>query len=538
MKKKVVFLGFCLLWAHGAGAESFHDLSHEKIHQKQVSNKNLSYEDPPRLTHKSIVVKPQTVYLEDLNTPEKTKPKTTSALSPPTTGSDAGKIKTEPLPHAFTKQTNPPSSMTTPAFPNAAKNQNHPPEYPKKPSSFQGQYAPFATETSRQQAAHSLVTQAKNENRSYPAGLDAFVIEFDQMFGVLSPNLAIRDLYKTDALSAPTVVKATKIPTLQSAAAPPATNVLILDDTPVVSTENRDLSPNTAAPANKKTQNNFSQSKPTLPSMPQHQQAKNKNQSHPAGLDSFVIEFDQTFGVLDPKPAIRNLYKTHSRPAGTVVKAKKIPEIQTTQKPKPSPRNTLILDNTPVVSGVDQGWGHKIASPLTTGASPKSTTVNIISGGTLTGALKKTFQQMGIPASETLIANTIRDLEKQDVNVNLVRAGERVSTQGHTLTFRGKTVAITLPLKNLSPAVQAKSGDTLIGLVKQAYPQTGQTAMLSETKILNWLTPLQDQGLNINTIPVGTKVAFNLDTDMPVVMIGWRSYQSMHGQKAPLADRE
>jgi hypothetical protein len=145
---------------------------------------------------------------------------------------------------------------------------------------------------------------------------------------------------------------------------------------------------------------------------------------------------------------------------------------------------------------------------------------------------------MGIPASETLIANTIRDLEKQDVNVNLVRAGERVSTQGHTLTFRGKTVAITLPLKNLSPAVQAKSGDTLIGLVKQAYPQTGQTAMLSETKILNWLTPLQDQGLNINTIPVGTKVAFNLDTDMPVVMIGWRSYQSMHGQKAPLADRE
>jgi outer membrane protein OmpA-like peptidoglycan-associated protein len=91
----------------------------------------------------------------------------------------------------------------------AEETQNNLPESSQTLSSFQeqhqGQYAPFATQTSRQQAAHSLVTQAKNEGRTYPAGLDPFVIEFDQTFAVLSPNRAIRDLYKTATITLPTV---------------------------------------------------------------------------------------------------------------------------------------------------------------------------------------------------------------------------------------------------------------------------------------------------------------------------------------------
>ncbi|MFN7666669.1 MAG: hypothetical protein ACK5O4_00425, partial [bacterium] len=500
MKKKVVFLGFCLLWAHGAGAESLHGLFHGETNKKQISKQYSSHEAPPTLSHNTTVIKPQVVYLEDLNTPEKTKPKSTSALSPPTTAPDAGKIKIEPLPAAFGKQTSPPPASTTPTSPSVAQNQNNSTDYRQTSSPSQGQYAPFATATSRQQAAHSLVTQAKNEKRSYPAGLDAFVIEFDETFGVLTPNLAIRDMYKTDTLRVPTVVQATKIPTQQSAAAPAPTNVLILDDTPVVSKEYPEPAPKTTATTNP---NNPPPSQPILPSVSQNhpaqnpmptkpaspqQQAKNEKQSHPSGVDSFVFEFDEIFGILSPKPTIQDLYKT--KPPAVASAAK-------TTKTHPA-ANPMVLKEASVVSKGNREH-HNTPSPSTTGSIPQSTTVKIISGGTLTGALKKTFQQMGVMASETVIANTVRDLENQGIRVHRVRAGETVSTQGHTLTFRGKTVSITLPPKNLSPVVQAQSGDTLIGLVKQAYLQSGQTATLSDGKILNWLTPLQDQGLHIHT---------------------------------------
>jgi outer membrane protein OmpA-like peptidoglycan-associated protein len=209
------------------------------------------------------VIKPQVLYLEDLNPPEKpkvnppaatstpaasleAKAKTPSAAEPsatpvalppppltpakPTAGaaSGAGKIKKEPLPKS-TAQT-PKAAPVAPAAAAAAaptqapvvqksfiqsrstraeETQNNLPESSQTLSSFQeqhqGQYAPFATQTSRQQAAHSLVTQAKNEGRTYPAGLDPFVIEFDQTFAVLSPNRAIRDLYKTATITLPTV---------------------------------------------------------------------------------------------------------------------------------------------------------------------------------------------------------------------------------------------------------------------------------------------------------------------------------------------
>ncbi len=260
MKKSVVFLGFCLWGVHGANAESLDIFFQEQTPSQQPSSQDTASEDTPKNADKgATVIKPQVLYLEDLYTPEKpvTKPsettytpvakvekaKTPAAPEPqtppvalpaglvpakPMAGAayDAGKIKKEPLPKAIAQAPKaapvPPAAATTPpAAPvvqksfiqnrsaRAEETQNNLPESSQTLSSFQeqrqGQYAPFATQTSRQQAAHSLVTQAKNEGRTYPAGLDPFVIEFDQTFAVLSPNRAIRDLYKTAPLSPSTV---------------------------------------------------------------------------------------------------------------------------------------------------------------------------------------------------------------------------------------------------------------------------------------------------------------------------------------------
>lgn len=269
------------------------------------------------------------MYLEDLDPTEKPKPKAKSspvstpktktktasaeapksspvalpnpltAAVPKATPSPApGKIKTELLPETFAKTTKPapapvapPDATSAPAQqadtqksfiqPRATQVNPEPdtiPESTQTLSSFRehnaGQYAPFATQTSRQQAAHSLVTQAKNEGRSYPAGLDPFMIEFDQTFAVLSPNPAIRDLYKTAALTVPTLRKPSPLSftvTPPAATAPKTTetivtpetqaeqhpeptptptesttNTLVLDDAPSVSTvdqgSSRDLS--------------------------------------------------------------------------------------------------------------------------------------------------------------------------------------------------------------------------------------------------------------------------------------------------------
>ena len=172
--------------------------------------------------------------------PSKPEPQTTPVALPapiapakPTTGaaSAAGKIKKEPLPKTIAQTPKaapvPPAAAAAPAAPvvqksfiqnrsaRAEETQNNLPESSQTLSSFQeqrqGQYAPFATQTSRQQAAHSLVTQAKNEGRTYPAGLDPFVIEFDQTFAVLSPNRAIRDLYKTATITLPTMEEASPL---------------------------------------------------------------------------------------------------------------------------------------------------------------------------------------------------------------------------------------------------------------------------------------------------------------------------------------
>jgi outer membrane protein OmpA-like peptidoglycan-associated protein len=259
MKKSVLFLGFCLWGGHGANAESLDIFFQDQTPSAQPDSQAAPSDDTPKTVANNgpTVIKPQVLYLEDLNPPEKpkanptaanleAKAKTPSAAEPsatpvalppppltpakPTAGaaSGAGKIKKEPLPKS-TAQT-PKAAPVAPAAAAAAaptqapvvqksfiqnrstraeETQNNLPESSQTLSSFQeqhqGQYAPFATQTSRQQAAHSLVTQAKNEGRTYPAGLDPFVIEFDQTFAVLSPNRAIRDLYKTATITPPTV---------------------------------------------------------------------------------------------------------------------------------------------------------------------------------------------------------------------------------------------------------------------------------------------------------------------------------------------
>lgn len=253
MKKSVVLLGFYLWGAHSANAESLDGFFQDQAPAQQPASQDTPSDDTPKTVANNgpTVIKPQVLYLEDLNPPEKPKvnpPAATStsaaepaatpvALPPPpltpakpTAGaaSGAGKIKKEPLPKS-TAQT-PKAAPVAPAAAAAAaptqapvvqksfiqnrstraeETQNNLPESSQTLSSFQeqhqGQYAPFATQTSRQQAAHSLVTQAKNEGRTYPAGLDPFVIEFDQTFAVLSPNRAIRDLYKTATITLPTV---------------------------------------------------------------------------------------------------------------------------------------------------------------------------------------------------------------------------------------------------------------------------------------------------------------------------------------------
>jgi outer membrane protein OmpA-like peptidoglycan-associated protein len=265
MKKSVVLLGFYLWGAHSANAESLDGFFQDQAPAQQPASQDTPSDDTPKTVANNgpTVIKPQVLYLEDLNPPEKpkvnppaatstpaasleAKAKTPSAAEPsatpvalppppltpakPTAGaaSGAGKIKKEPLPKS-TAQTPKAAPVATTAAAAAAptqapvvqksfiqnrstraeETQNNLPESSQTLSSFQeqhqGQYAPFATQTSRQQAAHSLVTQAKNEGRTYPAGLDPFVIEFDQTFAVLSPNRAIRDLYKTATITLPTV---------------------------------------------------------------------------------------------------------------------------------------------------------------------------------------------------------------------------------------------------------------------------------------------------------------------------------------------
>ncbi len=266
MKKSVVFLGFYLWGAYGANAESLDVFFQDQTPSAQPSSQNTASEDAPKNEVNSgpTVIKPQVLYLEDLNPPEKPKanppaaasapvvkaakakapskpePQTTPVALPaplpaakPTAGaaSAAGKIKKEPLPKTIAQTPKaapvPPAAAAAPAAPVVQKSfiqnrsaraeeiQNNIPESSQTLSSFQeqrqGQYAPFATQTSRQQAAHSLVTQAKNEGRTYPAGLDPFVIEFDQTFAVLSPNRAIRDLYKTATITLPTVEEASPL---------------------------------------------------------------------------------------------------------------------------------------------------------------------------------------------------------------------------------------------------------------------------------------------------------------------------------------
>ena len=266
MKKSVVFLGFYLWGAYGANAESLDGFFQDQAPSAQPSSQNTASEDAPKNEDNSgpTVIKPQVLYLEDLNPPEKPKanppaaasapvvkaakakapskpePQTTPVALPaplptakPTAGaaSAAGKIKKEPLPKTIAQTPKaapvPPAAAAAPAAPvvqksfiqnrsaRAEETQNNLPESSQTLSSFQeqrqGQYAPFATQTSRQQAAHSLVTQAKNEGRTYPAGLDPFVIEFDQTFAVLSPNRAIRDLYKTATITLPTMEEASPL---------------------------------------------------------------------------------------------------------------------------------------------------------------------------------------------------------------------------------------------------------------------------------------------------------------------------------------
>jgi outer membrane protein OmpA-like peptidoglycan-associated protein len=271
MKKSVVLLGFYLWGAHSANAESLDGFFQDQAPAQQPASQDTPSDDTPKTVANNgpTVIKPQVLYLEDLNPPEKpkvnppaatstpaasleAKAKTPSAAEPsatpvalppppltpakPTAGaaSGAGKIKKEPLPKS-TAQT-PKAAPVAPTAAAAAapmqapvvqksfiqsrstraeETQNNLPESSQTLSSFQeqhqGQYAPFATQTSRQQAAHSLVTQAKNEGRTYPAGLDPFVIEFDQTFAVLSPNRAIRDLYKTATITPPTVEDASPL---------------------------------------------------------------------------------------------------------------------------------------------------------------------------------------------------------------------------------------------------------------------------------------------------------------------------------------
>lgn len=290
MKKSVLFLGFCLCGAHDAGAESLDMFFQDQTPSQQPAPQATdSDEKQANVAPESTVVKPQVLYLEDLNPPEKPKaevateasqPKTvakakaaktkaspaaaapeSSPVALPTpltpakqgvsptasTASASGKIKKEPLPKTLSQAPSaspvpvPPAAKTAPAqapvvqksiVQNRDEQQDNPqntrPESRQTLSSFQeqhqGQYAPFATQTSRQQAAHSLVTQAKNEGRSYPAGLDPFVVEFDQTFAVLSPNTAIRDLYKTAPITPP----ALKEPGLSFNATPPAPPLPVL----------------------------------------------------------------------------------------------------------------------------------------------------------------------------------------------------------------------------------------------------------------------------------------------------------------------
>ncbi|MFM7630914.1 MAG: hypothetical protein ACKO43_03780 [Alphaproteobacteria bacterium] len=215
MKKNVVFLGFCLLGAHGASAESLDVFFQEQTPQEQPSQEQAASpvtpqeETPEKVTGEPTVVKPQVLYLEDLDPAEKpepkpkpkakaaaapvptpkTKTKTASAEAPKsslvalpnpltaaapkaTPAPASGKIKTEPLPETFAKTTTQslaPAQQadTQKSFIQPRATQVNPepdtiPESTQTLSSFRehnaGQYAPFATQTSRQQAAHSLVT--------------------------------------------------------------------------------------------------------------------------------------------------------------------------------------------------------------------------------------------------------------------------------------------------------------------------------------------------------------------------------------------
>jgi hypothetical protein len=319
MKKSVFFLGFCLWGAHGANAESldmfFQDQtpSQQSAPQATDSDEKQSDEQQSNVAPEFTVIKPQVLYLEDLNppqpkalaAPEASQPKTTaksktkaspaaasesSRVALPTpltpaeqgvspTASGSGKIKKEPLPKTLSQAPSaspvpvPSTAKTAPAqapvvqksiVQNRVDQQGNPQntlfESRQTLSSFQeqhqGQYAPFATQTSRQQAAHSLVTQAKNEGRSYPAGLDPFVVEFDQTFAVLSPNTAIRDLYKTAPITPP----ALKEPGLSFNATPPAPALPVLTTIesvkkPKAVTNNADQHPQEQTPSPTETTN-------------------------------------------------------------------------------------------------------------------------------------------------------------------------------------------------------------------------------------------------------------------------------------------
>ncbi len=240
-----------MVGAHAASAESLDAFFEAQNDHEEATPQTAAAEadkepiTPETAPDAPAVVKPQVLYLEDLNPPKKPEtpaPSPVVAASPapaPQTPAPAvlqnpvaaanpastasGQIKREPLPKDTTQAVSTPKrgTATTTAAPQTKRTFT---EVPQKsvvmdpnrvqsiPASTQtlssfnaqnrGQYAPFDTQISRQQAARSLVKQAKNEGRPYPAGLDPFLIEFDQTFAVLSPNRAIRDLYKTAPVTA------------------------------------------------------------------------------------------------------------------------------------------------------------------------------------------------------------------------------------------------------------------------------------------------------------------------------------------------
>ena len=401
MKKSVVFLGFYLWGAYGANAESLDGFFQDQAPSAQPSSQNTASEDAPKNEVNSgpTVIKPQVLYLEDLNPPEKPKanppaaasapvvkaakakapskpePQTTPVALPaplptakPTAGaaSAAGKIKKEPLPKTIAQTPKaapvPPAAAAAPAAPvvqksfiqnrsaRAEETQNNLPESSQTLSSFQeqrqGQYAPFATQTSRQQAAHSLVTQAKNEGRTYPAGLDPFVIEFDQTFAVLSPNRAIRDLYKTATITLPTMEEAS--PLSFNATMPAAPVVTLATPAPVQAV---------TAPEPEIEKTPETQAVTTPETNTAQQQEQTPSPTEPTNTLA-----------LDNAPADQ-----HQEQMASQVNTAPQPELA----PSPEPTNTLVLNDTPAVQNAvphdaSERASDRDSSPLATVMVPET----------------------------------------------------------------------------------------------------------------------------------------------------------------------